>query len=186
MGDKMSLCHPLNINIMYTDTKVKNNTTKPQIDKRLDDSIRNIISSIPDIKSSKYTYETKNGNLKIKVDRKKEDDLPIPDKLGYLTMGCSLIGILTFLITHVFYLTPLIMLFLIVLLYIPFSYIPSKMVRLFLQKILIPFMIITCIITGSTAWSRMNNMYEANANIRKEQIEKVHKNIPEWVYSIKK
>ena len=47
-------------------------------------------------------------------------------------------------------------------------------------------MIITCIITGSTAWSRMNNMYEANANIRKEQIEKVHKNIPEWVYSIKK
>ena len=167
---------------MYNDTQIK----KPEVDKRLDDSIRTIISNIPGIKSSKYTFESKNGNLKIKVDKKKEDDMPIADKLGYISMFCLLVGILTFLTTHVFYLSPFIILFIIVLLYIPLNYISSIMVRLFAQQILIPFMIITCIITASVAWSRMNNMYEADANIRKEQITKVHENIPKWVYSIKK
>ena len=54
--------------------RMKENT-QPTIDKRLDESIREILKSTNNaVSNSKYSYESKNGKLIIKYNKKKEQD----------------------------------------------------------------------------------------------------------------
>lgn len=165
--------------------RMKENT-QPTIDKRLDESIREILKSTNNaVSNSKYNYESKNGKLIIKYNKKKENDFDIAEKFGYILLFCLIVCVLTFILTHLYYLSFFIILVCIIFLLIPFNCVVNPVKKAFFSKIVFPFMIATCLITTAISWSRMNNMYETNANVKKEQITKVHENIPYWVYDFK-
>ena len=160
---------------------------KNSIEKKLTESIETILGSRTDAcTQSGYKTETnKNGDLVIKYKHKCYKDYTLSDKFGFIFLFCIvLVPLVTFFTTHLYYLSPLIILGIIVLLYFPFTNVENKCKKDFLQKILVPFMIISCLTTASYSWNRMNNFYENNADMKKEQIEKVNKNIPKWFYLI--
>ena len=159
------------------------------IEKKLDESIKCILGHKNNAIYLDNSYESKTnkkGDLVIKYKRKRYEDYALSDKFGFIWLFCVvLIPFITFFTTHLYYLSPFIIISVIFLLYFPFNNIENKCKKNFLEKILIPFMIISCLITASCSWNRMNSFYENNADMKKDQIEKVNKNIPKWFYSFK-
>ena len=163
--------------------KVSVNTQS--VDKRLDASIREILKTVPGAENADYNYRSKNGKLIIKYNKKKLKDYDISEKFGYILLFCFITSLLTFTFTHVFYLSFLIILSGIFILLIPFNTIVNSVKKTFFIKIIFPFMVASCLFTTALSWSRMNYLYETNASIKKEQITKVHENIPYWIYDFK-
>ena len=156
------------------------------IQKRMDESVSTLLSKVEDAKPNSYkTKRDKNGNLIITYKKHVYEDYTISDKVGYIFLFCVLfIPITIFLTTHLFYLSPLIVLLVIGCFYYLFCQHENKPQRRFLKRILTPLMIVSCLLSTSYSWNRMNSKYESNANMKKSQIEKVNKNIPKWLYSI--
>lgn len=158
------------------------------IKKKMDESVSNLLSKVENANPDSYTTKTDNkGNLIITYKKKKSkyEDYTIADKVGYIFMFCIIfIPIIIFLTTHLFYLSPVLILIIIGFFYYLFCYHENIPQRKFLKQILIPLMVVSCLLSSSYTWNRMNNKYESNANMRKSQIERVHNNIPKWVYSI--
>lgn len=164
------------------ETKVKQ---AKNVDKRLDDSIRSILSRITNVADNNYNISTKDGKLNIHFNRNKHEDYTFAEKLGYLVMfGAIVFGLVT-IVTHVFYLMPLVMILVLLLWLIPFNTIINPVKKAFFQRILVPFLLIICIFSGCLAWNRMNRLYVSNANITQTEAKKVHENVPSWVYEFK-
>lgn len=165
---------------MYIDEREK--TSK--IDKKLSETIESILSKIPKAKSNNYTIKTNKNNDLIITYRKNltGEKYSVTEAVGMILFYCLfLVPGITFITTHLFYLSP-IFLFVIICLLTYFDKDVSDYKNEFNKKILIPLMICSLLITTSNTYNRMNKLYEENADMKKEQLTKVHENVPKWIY----
>ena len=148
------------------------------------DYLKGILSNISSLKPYKYTVDSDKGKIKIKIlSKEKTETLDGSEKLGYILICCLCFSVLNYIFTHLFYLTPLITIGIIIFLYVFYSNFKNN--KIFLQKVLVPCLLISCLLSSCIAYNRMNNLYTADVNMQKEEIIKVHENIPKWVYSLK-
>ena len=167
---------------MYIDEREKTSN----IDKKLSETIENILSKIPKAKSNDYTIKTNKNNDLIITYRKNltGEKYSVTDAIGMTFFWCFFITpFVTFITTHLFYLSP-IFLFGLICLLAHFDRDDSDYKNEFNKKIFISLMICSLLITTSLTYNRMNKLYEENADMKKEQLTKVHENIPKWIYKL--
>lgn len=167
---------------MYIDEREKTSN----IDKKLSETIESILSKISNAKSNDYTIKTnKNKDLIITYHKNLYGNgYTKRDTIGMIFVWCLFITpLVTFITTHLFYLSPIFLLVLICSLYY-FDKDIDDYKNEFNKKIVIPLMICSLLITTSLTYNRMNKLYEENADMKKEQLTKVHENVPKWVYKL--
>ena len=167
---------------MYIDEREKTSN----IDKKLSETIESILSKISNAKSNDYTIKT-NKNKDLIITYRKNltgEKYSVTDVVGMTFFWCLFITpFVTFMATHLFYLSP-IFLFGLICLLAYFDRDDSDYKNEFNKKILIPLMFCSLLITTSLTYNRMNKLYEENADMKKEQLTKVHENVPKWVYKL--
>lgn len=156
------------------------------IDKKLTELIESILSKMPNAKSNDYTIKT-NKNKDLIITYHKDlygNGYTKCDSIGMILVWCLfVIPTITFITTHLFYLSPIFLLVLICSLFY-FDKESDDYKNEFNKKILIPLMICSLLITTSLTYNRMNKLYEENADMKKEQLTKVHENVPKWIYKL--